>query len=434
MYPRWQTAGSNFVLIEALYRETGALSTALLTERLKRLYAAPEPAESAVDLMTIHGAKGLEWDVVLLPELERSAPPAQTRLLEWEELSHDDPEVASMMLAPIAGKGEQSGALNRWLRRLHNDRLRAERRRQFYVACTRAREELHLFATATAGADGMLKHSTHSLLEAAWPAAKQHFAAQRREHETGAGVSDATGFVRTAEEDEAGEVLSLAAEAEDLSPMLTRLPLASLPSPAKAFSDVSRPITGQRPFTRPLGSYAARSFGNAVHAFLELAAHGRLAPNGNEIESQIAGWQARISGVLRADGLPPAQVSRLGRQVQIAIENTLRDPTGQWLLGRRRDARSEHALTLAHGGEGLKLRIDRVFRAGPAPLTDGDSHLWIVDYKTGSHTGVGLEAWLEQERQKYRSQMEMYAGALAEASTMLGLWYPMMAQLIWWKA
>ena len=40
----------------------------------------------AVDLMTIHGAKGLEWDVVIVPGLEKKAASNKKRLLTWSEI------------------------------------------------------------------------------------------------------------------------------------------------------------------------------------------------------------------------------------------------------------------------------------------------------------------------------------------------------------
>ena len=36
--------------------------------------------------MTIHGAKGLEWDVVIVPGLEKKAQANRERLLNWSEI------------------------------------------------------------------------------------------------------------------------------------------------------------------------------------------------------------------------------------------------------------------------------------------------------------------------------------------------------------
>ena len=128
------------------------LDPTLLESRLQELYAEPNPTPEGtpfVELLTIHKAKGLEWDVVLVPALERQPAADRSRLLTWSELepsdSSDDAS-AHFMLAPIAGRGEPSKALNNWLNGIHRAREAAERKRLFYVACTRARQELHLFA------------------------------------------------------------------------------------------------------------------------------------------------------------------------------------------------------------------------------------------------------------------------------------------------
>ena len=127
--------------------QAGTIDLELLKQRQHDLYAEPGTAEDAVDLMTIHGAKGLEWDVVIVPGLERRAQANRDKLLTWDELDQQDEEAASIVLAPIAGRGEDSQELNGWLRGIARRRVEAERKRVFYVACTRAREELHLFAS-----------------------------------------------------------------------------------------------------------------------------------------------------------------------------------------------------------------------------------------------------------------------------------------------
>ena len=72
--------------------------------------------------------------------------------------------------------------------------------------------------------------------------------------------------------------------------------------------------------------------------------------------------------------------------------------------------------------------IDRTF-------ADPDGKRWIVDYKTSSHEGADIEAFLERERERYRGQLERYARALAagEKAT-LGLYFPVYAGWRQWKA
>ena len=102
---------------------------------------------------------------------------------------------ARVMLAPIEGKGEESRELNAWLKGMQKARKAAERKRLFYVACTRAREELHLFAAPETKKDGEISRKSGSLLDAAWPAAKSHFAeAAPVAGKSGEDVCDVAGY------------------------------------------------------------------------------------------------------------------------------------------------------------------------------------------------------------------------------------------------
>jgi len=89
--------------------------------------------------MTIHAAKGLEWPVVVIPDLARGYP------------SESHPVLFDPDLGVAVNFGEDDG--EPVLYRLIADRkLRAreaEARRLFYVACTRARD--HLILTSTEG-------------------------------------------------------------------------------------------------------------------------------------------------------------------------------------------------------------------------------------------------------------------------------------------
>jgi ATP-dependent helicase/nuclease subunit A len=185
-----------------------------------------------------------------------------------------------------------------------------------------------------------------------------------------------------------------------------------------------------------------------VHAFLEKIAQqlaaGQLV---RELLASIPSWGPRITAVLRAEGLPPAQVDRLAQRVLVALKTTLNDPEGAWLLGAHAGAANEFALTAwAEQADRSSIRLDRRFQAGPEPLAPGDSFLWIVDYKTTPLGGHTLDEFVRVEREKYAPQLEAYArilgGIAADQSTTantsprdlrLALYYPMVPKLIWWS-
>jgi ATP-dependent helicase/nuclease subunit A len=429
-------------LLDAMEAESGRVDLARLQQRLTRLYAESPAQADAVDLVTIHKAKGLEWDVVLVPGLERTTQVDGGRLLAWDEMDSGDESAAHVVLAPIEGRGEESRALNKWLAGIRKAREAAERKRLFYVACTRAREELHLFASPPAKTDGSISVAEGTLLKAAWPAAEGHFVdiPVPAAEQTFPFVADLV------TEDEEGLAIAAGEGAEARPAMIQRLPFsfdvgARFEREARlsfgAVGEIQTSFAGTH-FKRPEGSFAARAFGNAIHNFLEIASK-RLAA-GISIESlfrELADWTPRMEAVLRGDGLPPAAVKREAQRVLAAIETAVQDAEGQWVLGAQRGAASEYAFTTWEDRR-KSFRLDRVFVSGTEPLAAGSECLWIVDYKTTAvGRGVQMEEFLARERTKYGPQMESYAKAisgLAEGKEIrLGLYYPMLPKLIWWR-
>ena len=435
-----------FQLLDSL-EAPGGIDPIVLDERLQKLYAEPNSIPEGtpcVELLTIHKAKGLEWDVVFLPALERMPGTNKPRLLNWSEVgSPDDLEdaAAHVMLAPIAGRGEESQALNKWLNRVEFAREAAERSRLFYVACTRAREELHHFASPDSKVNGAISPHYLSLLKAAWPAAEPHF------HPAAA----------DAQKQPAKQLdsppLALAATADWPRALLQRFPLSFDPASRFAAARSQRlpygePDSADGPagtqFSRPEGSFAARSFGTVVHLCLEIFA-GRILEGATpaSLLAELPSWAPRIAAMLRADGLPHATVADYSRQTLAALNNVLTDRDGRWLLDPHSRSASEFALTAWSDAQAVRpasIRIDRVFHAGAKPHAPGEDFLWIVDYKTTPHGPAGLEGFLKEQRATYSPQLETYAHILARVRSIplskvrLALYFPAIPRLTWWNA
>jgi ATP-dependent exoDNAse (exonuclease V) beta subunit len=426
-------------LLDAMEEESGRIDLRQLEQRMNRLYAESPVRDDAVELVTIHKAKGLEWDVVMVPGLERLAQGDTPSLLTWEEMDYAAEGAARVMLAPIEGKGEESRELNAWLKGMQKARKAAERKRLFYVACTRAREALHLFAAPETKKDGDISRRAGSLLDAAWPAAKSHFADDASVPERVAKMLVMSKAPRVADDDFVGE-LAAGADEEARPAILQRLPLGF--ESGRRFAVERRLSYGDSAivpahFERPEGSFEARAFGNAVHAFAEMLTK-RLA-DGTNVDAllrEVAGWTPRIAAVLRGDGLAPGVVDRLVARVKTALGNMLKDAEGLWILSPHEDAMSELALT-SWNERRSSVRLDRVFLGGQKPLDAGNDCLWILDYKTAVHGRDGVEEFLAEERVKYGAQMDAYARMMrdrAEAGRLrVGLYYPMLPRLVWWE-
>ena len=131
------------VLADAERRDRAALDVSALGRALEHLYAptAPDPAVR-IELSTIHKAKGLQFDTVIIPGLERLPREDEDRLLLWTTQIADGH--AGLVVAPLAHSGIGPNVLYDWLRRQERAKLQQERRRLLYVAMTRAKETLDL--------------------------------------------------------------------------------------------------------------------------------------------------------------------------------------------------------------------------------------------------------------------------------------------------
>jgi ATP-dependent exoDNAse (exonuclease V) beta subunit len=426
-------------LLDEVEEQAGMVDLHLLKRRIGALYAESVQTAGAVDVMTIHKAKGLEWDVVLVPGMEKREPPHRDRMLNWSEIDSSDSEVAHIVLAPIAERGEGSKELNAWLRGLVKAREAAERKRLFYVVCTRAREELHLFASPNMSVTGKIRPEHGSLLATAWPTAERHFAATATVQKDSAKMFEMSLAVQV--EDAAEDFVGDLAAGEEVRPaVLQRLPLSF--APEARFAEFHRLPYGNdvivpAHFERPEGSFEARVFGNTVHAFIEMLT--KRFSNGVSVEAllrEVVGWTPRITTMLRGEGLSPLAVDRLSTRVKLALNNMLNDAEGRWLLATHEGSTTEFALT-SWNEKRSSVRLDRVFSAGKKPLDAGSDYLWIVDYKTATHGAQGMDEFLAEERAKYAAQMDTYARVLrdrAEAGKLrVGLYYPMLPRLIWWE-
>jgi len=432
-----------FQLLDEVSPDGSELLTREFSERLERLFAQPDPAVSercGVQIMTMHKAKGLGFDVVIVPGLERGSGREKQPLVT--SLQRPNPETGKddFFVAPIGAKGSgMKDALYVWVQKQKQQRYGEERKRLFYVACTRARQELHLIGTAAYGEKGLHKPAAGSLLATAWPALEGAF-------------EDA---MPTAEKVRTGEVIEFPAARpvpgvmEEIAATtasgtrVRRLPLSAEWTREEHEDAWAETRTLQSPgretrFRRPEGSRLARAVGQVLHTMLE-----RMGAEIAVGRWNAAGMEGKVLRLLRDHALHQDQVQEAAREVLRMLEMCEADEEARWILGEHEGAASEPSWT-GRGPDGVlrTLRADRVFQAGARPMEAGDGYLWIVDYKTSVPLGgESAEEFLRRERTVYAPQLRAYGEVLSAARgtklpVRLALYYPRLEsgnRLDWWE-
>ncbi len=368
--------------------------------------------ETAVELMTIHKAKGLEFDAVVVPGLDRAISHRRDELLLTLPFSREGRD--GLLIAARPPIGADADPLFEFLRRGARDGAQLEAERLLYVACTRAKRALRL----TGVGDPAAAPRAGSLLATLWPAASAEFVAAA----TAAALDGDTA-------EPASAAPRITAAARPATSTLARLPSAWRPPPLVAESAAPPATTGAapRPEAPPFDwvGETARQVGILVHAELQ-----RLEP----ATMPAAGFGARAPQFRRwlaARGVPRDWIAEATRRVVAALDAVCEDPRARWILsGGRREELREGALSGVIDGELVHVVLDRSF-------VDDAGVRWVIDYKTGEHQGGGEEAFLDREVERYRGQLARYAALarrLGPEPVRLGLYFPLMRAWREWAA
>ena len=136
---------------------------------------------NSVEILTIHKAKGLEWDTVFLPQLDRAPPPDSRGLVVWDFVRTHEAATAGLRFgsqkAPtqllVAAKETRRRSDESVFQFVHDRRVAAraeEAKRLIYVAVTRAREQLILSGSSTQAGEQPSVRSLAALID--WPSSE----------------------------------------------------------------------------------------------------------------------------------------------------------------------------------------------------------------------------------------------------------------------
>jgi ATP-dependent exoDNAse (exonuclease V) beta subunit len=356
-------------------------------------------ADARLQIMTMHRAKGLQFDHVVLFGLGRIPRASEPDVMSWFDIP-DEHGRPLKVIAPVGPRAElEKDPLHSFIGKVEGEKDRNELGRLLYVACTRARKSLHLVGNARIYKTGM-RPDKRSLLNLLWPVVHPYFDA----------AYDPDKHMDAVEE-----------EAEWLVPQLRRFEEGwEVPAPGRL------PLvrTDQESARTPVDFYwvgsGARIAGTLVHRWIQRCTERGADPrnlSGDEIRATSQRW-LREMGVA-ADAEEPV----LARTVT-ALQRLAEDARGRWLL--EGDGYAELALTGVVDGRIESVVLDRV-------RIDADGVHWIVDYKTSTHEGGDLGGFLAAEIDRYRPQLARYAeiyGNFAAVKPRCALYFPLLQKFV----
>jgi ATP-dependent exoDNAse (exonuclease V) beta subunit len=405
-------AETYFALLEHLERENLPVDRETLASHLVELYAEPDAqAGDGLQVMTIYAAKGLEFDTVILPGINRDTGGDGSRLMHWFELA----DINRIVLSPMRNVEEKaarkrSGDLIQFISGVERERQKLENGRLLYVAATRAIRELHLLGALQPNARGECKPGGATLLGELWPAVA-------REEEPGL-------LARWSKADDIDDAQTAAAP-RPLPQLYRRLPAdwAPPPFPASVAGPGAAAAVSREPIEFSWAGENARLAGELVHRVLQ-----RIAETGLDTWTAAGGFAAHAHWCrqqLREVGIPGREAEPVVARVEQAVTRCVASADGRWILSPHAEAGCEVALTALLEGRTRNLVLDRTFVA--------DGVRWIIDYKTSTHSGGDLEGFLESEKARYRGQLEGYRAAVVlteDRPIRTALYFPLLDRLV----
>ena len=379
-------------------------------EAMQGLYSQTQNAEAQIEVMTMHKAKGLQFDTVILPGLDRNAKSEGASLLRWQEQSFND-GTSSLLLAPIQESGQKQHPLYSYLQGLESQKANLESARLLYVAVTRAKKYLHILGSVSFDdADQPKAPNAGSLLWRLWPHLEKE--------------------VLFDDQIKNQSYPEMVLAQQD---MLLRIPHSALKNevPSQVNSkpnDLGEDETDRFEDTAATSmvgtaSWIRREIGVQIHQVLQQISEDGLENWSFEKPKEMRKkWQ----WALVQKGIPNKLIPAALKQLQSIIDISLSSEQGRWILGHHRLAKNEYELVV-DSGKGIKRYIiDRTF-------VDEHDQRWIIDYKSSEPMdSEDLNAFFSRMEQRYKAQLSGYLNLfnLSEPSRRhrCGLFFPMLGR------
>jgi len=350
----------------------------------------------AVHLLTMHKAKGLEFDHVILPTLGADSRNNDKSLLQWHERLNQHGE-SRLFIAALSSSGADDDPLYKLLRFEEKRKAEFEDVRLLYIATTRARKSAHLSAVLVRNSAGEAAPRKGSLLHYIWIQLQ----------EMGSQYSQS---VALEELPETTQLMDTPVKSPGAAPEIT--PIQRFDTPLQLTEDELHFIdsglseeesTLEQPDDNSLNETDRKlkaKTGTVIHQALENLAKSPLLLSEQDSLANLQNyWRMQLKSVTTDS----KAIDEALRFIQTTLEKCLADKQTAWLFKPDlQDSRAEAAISRSIAGRLQHFTVDRTF-------IDKEGVRWIVDYKTTSPEGSSdIEAFIEQQCQLHTDQLANY--------------------------
>lgn len=384
-----------FLLLEE--QETaGGLADLFKFEEIVAKAFVPSPARGENDgglhLLTMHKAKGLEYDHVILPGLGRAPRSDNKELLTWHQRLNQD-QAPRLFLAGVTATGSEDSPLYQLLRYERRRKAELESTRLLYIAVTRARKSAALIASQPRNSKGEITGpKSSSLLNRIWRELQEQELVNKLNLEDYCQDRPLAGSTMTASYPQ-------------------RTPIKRFNQPLQLRDEELDTLAEQISALEPIGeapesmSHETRFelesiLGTLIHQCFERYV---LSEDRSDYLANLGlrhgYWRTQLEHL---DLTAQAEEQAIAF-VEESVRNTLIDPDLAWIFDDSlQDSRCEYALTRHYQGRLSSFVVDRTF-------IDKNDVRWIIDYKTAVPGGTqSKEAFITEQLAEHEVQLQNY--------------------------
>lgn len=395
-------------LVIDLEQQEWPLTIERIETALSDLYANQQADSAEVEIMTMHKSKGLEFDTVILPSLQRQKRADDHQLLLWEEFSTDGQQ--GYLLAPIQA-AEKQEPIYQLARDIQSKKSTFEDARLLYVAATRAKKRLLLSSELKLKYDEDKGNWNYSSID---KRSLLHYLVPHYENVIEREFESAVADIGSNQDSNT--------ESTFYDGWYRLNHQWQRPAMHNQIGAEDNDIIESEELDFDWASDVARVVGIVVHKQLELIALGRQSFE--KLESDDFQQLYRSFSELLDSS---SDIEQAMDKAKRALINTSKDEQGRWLLETHSEGRCELELTGAitdtYGHKVVRnFIIDRTF-------VDDDGTRWIVDYKTGDHQGSDISHFIQSEIKRYSPQLQQYKelmGKFDSRPIKMALYFPML--------